>query len=274
MLILTGFVLPGSAWAQKSTLLEIGVLPNISARVLMMQYQPMRDYLERSTGRPVHISTAPNWNAFHSRTLNFEYDVVVTAAHLARVAQIDRGFIPLVSYAPEIKGMIAYAQDRPLPSIAALKGQTLALSNPQSLVTLRGMAWLAEHGLQRGRDFKTINTPTDDSVGAVVDRGDAIAAMLSAGEYRATPEAIKSRIKIWATFAEVPGFVVLASPRLTNAQAQAIKHDLLRFAANSDEGRLFFNSTGFNAMREVAPGLMKSMDPYVDATRAALTPSQ
>jgi phosphonate transport system substrate-binding protein len=60
-------------------------LPNISARVLLAQYQPMREYLARAMRRPVQVSTAPNWNAFHQRTLGLEYDVVVTAAHLAQL---------------------------------------------------------------------------------------------------------------------------------------------------------------------------------------------
>ena len=58
------------------TALEIGVLPNISARVLLTQYEPMRKYLERVLGRPVQISTAPNWKVFQERTLAREYDLV------------------------------------------------------------------------------------------------------------------------------------------------------------------------------------------------------
>ncbi len=259
------------ALAQAPEPLEIGVLPNISARVLLAQYQPLHDYLARTLGRAVQVSTAPSWSAFHQRTLELQYDLVVTAAHLARIAQLDRGYIPLISYEPDIKGMIAVALDRPLNNIAALKGQTLVLSNPQSLVTLRGMAWLAERGLLAGRDFQTINTPTDDSAGSVLVRGDAIAAMLSGGEYRATPEAVRARIQILTVFAEVPGFVVLANPSLPAALVQTLREQLLNFAGNSEEGRTFFKNTGFSAMRDIAPGLMETMDPYLIPTRKALT---
>ena len=221
--------------------------------------------------RPVQVSTAPNWNAFHQRTLGLEYDVVVTAAHLARLAQLDRGYVPLLSYTPNIKGLVVFASTRPLRSVADLSGQTLVLSNPQSLVTLRGMQWLAENGLQRDKDFKTINTPTDDSVGSVVVRGDAIAAMVSGGEYRAIPDAIKAQLQVLATFAEVAGFVVLASPRLSAADARAIKDHLQRFASGSDEGKSFFGSTGFTNMKEPEPGLMESMDPYIEDTRKLLS---
>lgn len=263
-------LLPGRVLAQAAAPLELGVLPNISARVLLAQYQPMHDYLHRELKRAVQVSTAPNWSAFHQRTLALEYDLVVTAANLARVAQLDRGYRPLLVYAPDIKGLVVYATARPIKSVAELAGQTVVLSNPQSLVTLRGMRWLAENGLQRDRDFKTINTPTDDSVGNVVVRGEAIAAMLSGGEFRAIPEAIRTQLTVLNTFAEVPGFVLMASPRMPAAEARALKDHLLAFAGTSDEGKAFFASTGFSGMREPAAGLMETMDSYAEATRRVL----
>jgi phosphonate transport system substrate-binding protein len=268
--MLSSFAVPNLAWSQTAATLEIGVLPNITARVLLAQYRPMREYLAREMKQPIQVSTAPSWTTFHQRTLALEYDVVVTAANLARLAQLDRGYVPLLSYAPMIKGMLVYASARPIKLVAELRGQTLALSNPQSLVTVRGMQWLNENGLQRDQDFRTVNTPTDDSVGSVVVRGDAIAAMLSGGEYRAIPDAIKAQLQVLTTFAEVAGFVVMANPRLSAVEARAIKDHLQGFAAGSDEGKAFFASSGFSGMREPAAGLMESMDPYVEATRRVM----
>jgi phosphonate transport system substrate-binding protein len=259
-----------AASAQSAESLEIGVLPNISARTLMAQYQPMREYLSRVQARPVQVSTAPSWSRFHERTLALEYDIVVTAAHLARLAQLERGYVPVLRYAPDIKALIATAKSRPLKSIQDLRGQTLVLSNAQSLVTFRGMQWLAENGLQLNRDYRTVKVPTDDSVGSVVVRGDAAAALLSSGEFRATPDAVKSQFEVMTAFAEVPGFVVLASPRLPAAAVQSLKAQLLAFANSAAEGKTFFGNTGFTGMSELPASVMTSMDAFVDATRKAL----
>ena len=259
------------AWGQAAAPLEIGVLPNISARALMTQYQPMREYLERELKRPVQVSTAPNWVAFHQRTMSREYDVVITASHAARLVQLERGYMPLLVYVPDIKGLIVFASSRPIKGIADLRGQTLVLSNPQSLVTLRGLQWMADNDLQKDKDYKTINTPADDSVGNVVVRGDAIAAMVSGGEFRAIPDGTKAQLQILTAFAEVPGFVVMASPTLKPTDQQAIKSLLLQFAKNSGTDHLGFGATGFSGLREVPPGLMESMDPYVAVTRRLLS---
>ncbi|MDO9313899.1 MAG: PhnD/SsuA/transferrin family substrate-binding protein [Burkholderiaceae bacterium] len=271
--MLSSGMLPTAVWAQTAAPLEIGVLPNISARTLLAQYQPMREYLVREMKRSVQISTAPDWPSFHRRTLGLEYDLVVTAANLARVAQIDRGYVPLLIYAPNIKGLVISATTAPIRSVAELKGQTLALSNPQSLVALRGMQWLAENGLQRDKDFKVVNTRADDSVGSVVLRGDAIAAMLSGGEFRAIPEAIRGQLQVLTVFAEVAGFVALASPRLRAIEVNSLKEHLKNFATTSDESKTFFSSSGFTGMRDLPSGWMESMDNYLEATRRALSPA-
>jgi phosphonate transport system substrate-binding protein len=259
------------AQAQAALPLELGLLPNVSARLLLAQYQHLREYYQRVHGQPLQLSTAPNWSAFHQRTLALNYDLVVTAANLARLAQLDAGYTPLLSYAPRMKGLLVFAAARPIQSVAELRGQNLAFSNPQSLVAVRGMQWLAENGLQRDRDFKTVRTPADDSVGSVVIRGDAIAAMLSGGEFRAMPEAVRAPLQVLLTFAEVPGFLVMASPKLGAAETRSIKERLLAFGAGSDEGKAFFASTGITALEEPAPGLMESLDAYVAQTRQLMT---
>ncbi len=264
---------PGGLRAQTAAAVapfEIGLLPSISARVLLAQYQPLRDFLTRELKRPVQLSTAPDWATFHQRTVALEYAWVSTGAHLARLAQLERGHLPLVSYTPDIKALVVFAASKPIKSIAELRGQTLVLSNPQSLVTLRGMQWLAENGLQQGKDFRSIKTPTDDSVGSVVVRGDAIAAMLSGGEFRAIPDAIKAQLQVLTTFAEVPGFVAMANPKMSQGDAQNLKTKLLQFASSSDEGKAFFAATGFTGMREPPAGLLEAIDPYVAATRKLL----
>lgn len=258
-----------AAHAQSRPPLEIGVLPNISARVLLAQYQPMREYLERELTRVVQISTAPDWSSFHQRTLAAEYDLLITAAHLARLAQLDRGYRPLATYTPRIRGLVIVAKDKPLASATALAGQVVVLSNPQSLVTLRAMQWLTEQGLQRDRDFKTVRTSTDDSVGTVLLRGDARAAIVSAGEFRAIPEGMRAQLAVHTTFAEVAGFVLMASPKLAADDTQALRRALLAFGS-STEGKAFLSATGFTGVTELEAGTLEAMDAYADATRRLL----
>lgn len=271
-LLLSALFAPFSSFAVDGSqdALEIGVLPNISARSLLAQYEPMRRYLEQVLNRKVQFSTAQNWEVFYNRTSEKEYDVVITAVHLGRVAEIDSGYRPLLIYKPYIKGLIAYANKAPITSIAAIKQQTIVLSNPKSLVTITGMEWLAENGLRPGRDFKTVDTPTDDSVGNVIVRGDAIAALLSSGEYKAIPEQTKSQMSLLTSFGEVPGFLVMTSPKMAKSKSDEFKRHMMTFAEKSEEGKQFFAATGITGITEIPPGTLESMDAYLTRTRASL----
>lgn len=269
--VLSSCFRPDAVMAQDQAPLEMGLLPNISARILLSHYQPLRGYLARVLQRPVHLSTATDWTAFHNRVAANEYDLVATAPHMARLAQLDHGWVPLLQMLPDIQAMLVFASARPMAAITELRGQTLVLSNPLSLVALRGLRWLADNGLQPAKDFTTIRVPTDDSVGSLLGRGDALAAVVSAGEFRAIPEGLRSQLRVLTVFAEVPGFMVVAGSRVEADQARLIKSRLLEFASQrSGEGAAFLAATGFSGMREIPAGVMASMDAYVNLTRDLL----
>ena len=269
--VLSGCLMPEAALAQAMAPLEMGLLPNVSARTLLSQYQPLREYLARVLQRPVHLSTASDWSMFHQRMASTEYDLVATAPHMARLAQLDHGWQPVVQMLPDVQCLLVFAAARPIASVAELRGKTVVLANPQSLVAMHGMGWLATRGLRSGQDFGFVLTPTDDSAGNVLLRGDATAALISAGELRSMPEAVREQLRTLTAFAEVPGFMILASPRIDAAMLRQIRHHLLAFAdASPSEAAAFMRATGFTGLREIAPGVLRSMDVYVQATREKL----
>lgn len=269
--VLTSCLLPEVARAQAAVPLEMGLLPNISPRTLLSQYQPLRDFLARTLQRPVLLSTAPDWATFHHRVAATEYDLVVTAPHLARLAQLDHGWSPLLQWRPDVKGLVVFAAARPMASIAELRGKSLVLSNPLSLVALQGMHWLSDKGLRRDQDFSVIRIPTDDSVGNVLLRGDAMAAMLSATEFRAIADEQRRQLQVLTEFAELPGLLMMACPRVVPEQARLIKAQLQAFAqAPSADSAAFLAATGFNGVREVPQSVLESMDIYTKVTREML----
>jgi|GEM_PF-6988660 len=85
-----GLGLPGAAGAQTATgALSIGVLPNVSARLLLASCQPLREDFERERRQPVNIVTAPDFRALAAHLIKGDHDRVVTAPHPGRVMQSD-----------------------------------------------------------------------------------------------------------------------------------------------------------------------------------------
>ena len=247
----------------------IGVLPNVSARVILANYQPMREYFQRELKQPVDIATAADFRAFSESTMKGVYQIVVTAANVGRVNQLDGKWEPIAIYEPAIPAVLVAAAGNASNSAEQLRGKILAVGNPQSLVVLRGLQWLREQGLQEGRDFKLSRVSNDDSLGALIRSGEAPLAMMSMGEFRAIGETTRSELKIATEFARVPGFLVMAGPQLPAAERERVKALMLKFPM-SDDGKKFFSLSGFTNIREVKSGELDPLDAFVPATRTGL----
>lgn len=254
------------AWAQA---FQVGVLPNLSPRVLLANYRPLRDHLSATLSMPVEIATAPNFRIFQARTLAGEYDLVVTAANLGRVAQLDAGLAVIAGFEPQIPALLVMLKAAPALSIEALRGKALAVSNPQSLLVLIGKSWLQQRGLAAGTDYEVIWTRNEDSLAQVLTSGSAPLAMMGAGELRAIRPELAERLSVMDEFARLPNFLLLQGRPMPAERVDALKAALMAFAA-TDLGREFTALTGVRAIRPVPRGDLEAIDPVVGETREQL----
>ena len=264
-----GLVAPVAQAQKVEPSFTIGVLPNISARLILASYQPMREYFERELRRGVDIATAADFRQFTERTLRGDYQLIVTAPNLGRVVQLEASWDPLAMYEPRIPALLVALADNPDSSPVQLRGKALALANPQSLVALAGMQWLRGQGLQEGSDYRITLAANDDSLGAVLRSGEAPLAIMSGGEFRAKPESVRKLLRVVGEITQLPGFLVMANPRLPESEKQRLKALILAFP-QTEEGRRFFGLSGFSNIRPVLESELKGLDPYVEQTRKGL----
>jgi phosphonate transport system substrate-binding protein len=55
--------------------------------VIAERYEPLRAYLEARLKLPVRVESAPDFARYHARVMKGDFDLAITAAHLARLAQ-------------------------------------------------------------------------------------------------------------------------------------------------------------------------------------------
>jgi len=251
--------------------LVVGVLPNISAEKLMAQYEHLKHYLEAKNPQKVTIRTSPNFKAFFDSTMNGDFDLAVSAPHFARVAQLDRGLIPLVIYEPRINALLITPADSSLTSAKELRGKVVAFANPTSLVAMYGITWLGQQDLQSGKDFEVRAPRADLTVGRMLLTGEASAAIMSNGEFRALPPEESARLKIAQTIVQIPNFVIMANPHLNKALVARLKTQLKGFLADQDDGVAFSSATGIKAISDVDEAQLRELDSYADQTRRAMS---
>jgi phosphonate transport system substrate-binding protein len=247
--------------------LQVGVLPNVSARILATQYEPFQSYLSQKIDRQVMVSTAPDWSSFYRNVKADQYDLVVAAIHVARLMQVDLGLRPLANYQPNVKGLFVTTKANAEKNVQGVKGSQLALANPASLIAFEAERWLDRQGVKVEADYKILRVRGDDSVGLTLVRGESAAGILSMGEFNSHPPAIRDQLKILQVFVEVPSFVVLASPRLTQETASTFAKQLGEFSEASADGKLFEERTGFKIKGHVNDKDLQAMDVFLDKTR-------
>ena len=259
---------PAAAKADEG--LVIGVMPNVSATIINSQYEYLKRYLERVGGEKVTIVVPANLKAFFDNTMNGDYDVSVGAPHFARVAQIDRKMVPLGMYEPRINALFVTPVDTKLTSARDAREKAIAFANPQSLVAMFGQSWLRQQNMEPGKDYEVKGARTDLGVGRMLLSGDAVAAIMSNGEFRSLPPEESSRMKIMESFATVPNFVILAHPRLGRERTAALKAHLRTFLADKEDGVAFGRATNFSAIVEADESQLRELDAHTAATRRAM----
>lgn len=259
-------LLPGPARA-----FTLGVLPIHSPRVLVERYEPLRAYLQRSLKQPVRIESAPDFARFHQRTLQGEFDLTVTPAHFARLAQKESGFQPLAQLSPDHDALLVYSVERPLASPADLKGRQLAVVDRLAVTVMAALQYLEDQGLESDRDYVVAEHRTHASVAHALVNGQSAAAVTTSQGMQQIPEAMRGKLAVHKHIADIPAFVFLAKPDPARNQAGKLRTLLLAFTRTT-EGKAFLNQTGYHDLRPATEAVMKRSDPYLKATCKALAP--
>lgn len=260
----------GISFASLAAEYTFGVVPHVSPRVLFGNYQPLAEFIEGTLDKQLEMVSAPSFKAFGQKTLENEYNIVVTAPNLARLAELDSGWIPLAVFEPKIKALfITRTINKDMP-ISDLEGKNLAVANPQSLVVLAGMRWLAENNLYPNKNFNVIKAANQDSLAQLILTDQAVAAMLSIGEYKQISEEKRQQTPVHTVFAKLPGFVVMVRKDFPEADREKLAKALPGFS-DSDLGKAFGGNTGFKGIHAAQPDDLTPVDPFIDQTRITVT---
>ncbi len=258
------------AWAAGETKpLRVGLLPTLSPRVLLKNYAPLREYLEARLQQPVQMWTATDFRAFHEQTMAGEYDVVVTAAHFARLAQREAGWRPLATYKTANRAILLMSAQHPISSVEEIRGKAIVSIDPLALVVTQSVQWLAEKGLRQDRDYHFIDSTSFISAAYAVQQQEAVLAIISPSSLKQLPESVKSEMRVFQTLPEIPALIWMA-PAHGRVEFARLKAALLSFSADSPEGQQFFEATAYAGMRAVSDEQMQSLDGFAEQVKNLL----
>jgi phosphonate transport system substrate-binding protein len=270
LLVLLCLALPVIS-SQAAQTFTVGVLPIHSTRVLVERYEPLRAYLERALRRSVRIESAPDFARFQERTLRGDFDLAITAAHFARMAQRDLDFQPLAQFQPDHDALLIYNAERPLATPGELKGRRLAVIDRLAITVMAALRYLDDQGLESDIDYQVVEHRTHASVVQSLVSGLSAAAVTTSQGLLQIPEDMRRKVVVHQHIADIPAFILVAKAGLPRTQADRIRTLLLAFPRMA-EGRQFLRQTGYTAIRPAGETVMRRGDAYLKETRKALRP--
>lgn len=258
-LIALPFSAPFRAWGESS--LVFAVYPYLSPTQIATFYSPLRERLALALDRPISMRSAPDFTQFVQRLRAEEYDIAVVAPHIGRHAQKRFGYRVLAQTGYRIQIVTVVRREAPIRSLADLRGKSLAVGARLSIAYQLMEKALTENGLVFGRDVRFVDTAGFSNVLEAVQRGDADAGATGTPLWEMASSEFREALREIYKTPEVPGFFVIAHPRLGNALLLRLASELYGFAA-TPQGKVFFEGTHLIDFRPVTEATLQSLDPY------------
>jgi phosphonate transport system substrate-binding protein len=256
---------PCSAIERKHAL-RLAVFPYASPLTLIQIYRQLRDYLEASLGRPVEFYSAPSFSGFTAAMMAGDYDLVTSPPHLAVVA-MEHGYVPLLRYRSSLEPVLTLDDDSPFSELGDLRDQRIAMPENCSLTRITGVKWLADNGLESGRDYQVVERSTHAAAAAAVMAGEAEAGLTSATVMRYLPIEMQRELRSIRSGRQYPHVFTIAHQRLGERLLARIKAALQAFP-KTESGQTFMARTGFVGYQEIDDASLQALAPWVALCRS------
>lgn len=247
--------------ADSSQALRLGILPFNSTLALIKTHQPLRQHLQRELAQPVNIYTSANYIAFQRDSMAGEFDLLITGPHFG-VMCLEAGYQPLVRYNATLQPIFVLRKNSKIRAVEDFRGKRIALPNQLSVSAIGGLSWLLEQGLVAGKDFKILEKSTHGAAIAAVAVGDVDAALTTFTPLKQIPDDVSEHIRVMPTDIKMPHLMTLAHERLGRQKIQRLQQALNSFTA-TDEGRTFFQNTGYHGYLPIDEDSIEKLQPFV-----------
>jgi phosphonate transport system substrate-binding protein len=250
--------LPNAALAAPNAF-SFGVFPQLSTRLMAETYQPLVDSLGDSIRQPVSLESAKDFFTFHQRTAGGEYDLVLTAPHLAWLAWKEGGYRPILIYEEPAKGFVVVRADSPYRQLSDLRGKSLAIPDPNAVVNIRLAKTLAKAGLHPGQELAVIEAGSHTNAVTHVSDKQTDAAIVGVFPFLRLPNEVREGLRIIAETPDLPSHVFLVHPSTSTADEHAIRRAIEQFV-RGQSGKVFLEKTGFGGVRALKKDELKQVE--------------
>ena len=210
--------------------------PILSPKRTVLSYQPLVNYLRKTTGLDIKLVTAVNFPAYwETMKKGKEYDLIMDAAHFTEYRAKRQGYTVLAKVPDTVSFSLVTDEEELVLDSTELIGKKIASMSSPGLGGIR-LAQMFPNPLRQ-----PIIMETSNSLSAVekVKKGEAVAALIPTPLLNGL-----SGLNTVITTDPVPHVGISAAPEISEDNKQAIKKALIE-ASKSVEGREMLKKINF-----------------------------
>ena len=242
--------------------LQFGIFPYVSPVQMVEFHNPLRTRLQNALGTDVTLVSAPNFKEFVKRTREGQYDIVLTAPHLGRLAEVQSGYQRVAQTQHEVQGIYLVREDSSLKNLSDLEGKTITMVGRAAIITQMVEHQLRQLGLEDGKNVTFRITRTHNNAMYAPLRGESEASVTGILLFNKIGEKDRQKVRIIGKTPTAPGFMLMVNKRISAAQREKITEAALNFAA-TPEGKKYMAVTGLKRFDPVDNAQMEALDPYI-----------
>jgi phosphonate transport system substrate-binding protein len=241
--------------------ITLGVFPYVTSGQLVELHTPLKNYIAKSLSRPVVLVTAPDFLSFDDRTHHGEYDLILTAPHFGRLAEQRDGYQRVARTLHEVRAVFLVPKESNIRRIEDLKGKRIMVAQPVSVVYQLALETLSKKGLFPGKNVTIIETRTHNNALYAPLRNEADAGITGILLWEKLTGEQKNQLHLIATSPGVPGFMLMANPRVPKRDVNKLRQAMISFNKTS-EGKSYFEKSGMKGFGPIDDATMRHLDPY------------
>ena len=245
--------------------LRLGVHPYASTLTLINTFRPLQRHLGESLNQPVEFYTAASFDAFVDTLMSGGYDIVISPPHFAVMA-MEKNYLPLLHFRTSLEPVLAVLNDSSYRRAQDFRGKRIAMADRTAFIRLVAIKWLADNGLQAGKDYQIIERPSHGAAVGAVKAGEADAGLTTTTALRQLPADLQQQMRPITTALRFPHLFTMVNARLGDVFVGRLRDSLIAFP-KTEEGRLFMEKTAFGGYEPISEEKVKSLQPYVELYR-------
>lgn len=218
---------PARPRAQPSPL-RVALVPYLSPRAMLTQFEPLRGHLQGALGRPVDFHTAASFGALLDSVRRREQPFTFLPMHLARIAVADWGDTLVAKSTRESMVQLLSPSSLGLGRPETLRGRTIGAIDPLSITTLLLRRWLRDQGLEAA--VTLVHLPNASAAAKALAMGEVQAIAAAQGQTLDIPWVRPDTLSVLAELGSVLTPCFVAHRQVPAAEVAAFRQAVLGFS--------------------------------------------